>query len=882
MMRLVQIFGTRLRTAGADRLLQASPRFAGAGDAIALANFVFEGTGTAVDTIVLFGHAFPKGELADDADVLLRRQDTNAPLRTQMNVLSRWPDNSVKTALLAAELPTLGNGVTLATTMRVGEAHPDPGPDLDLAAMLAGRSVVVRIWAPGNTTTPLWSFDPLAAIGADRWHQGPLAVSTRVMTDVPPSAVQNTAGQTGMITSVRLIVDIIATKDGILEADVCFSNDRVHHAGGGIARFGYTIEIDGEVVYDQRPATGPGRDLLQYSQWIRRYGRRASDGQIIAFSGAGTLPRPLFRPDFDLLVRSGVQTNYDRHREVTPGGYNFLVASAWTGGQGRETDPYWPWGLARGAGDVGGRTEIGYRTGPNYLWLTTGDRNAQLLAQKMFEAASTRAMYFADWDYPDRRWLDVRDWPRMSVYNDTGAVFSDVTVPKAEKVGLPANQVPTHNTTNHITIDFAHHGSFNWTPALLSGRRLCYDGLAARSSWCTMGIQFRYNGEISHALYSTSVSWRNFTPNAETGHAWGMRPGAEQTRSQAWAFRDLIDCEAILPDDYPNREFYRLNVRAWFAAWRHARPFMESFWGSDIGVPMLHGGNGSGSVNYMFSFVFYALPTAVKLGIGGPHALEVIEGWARHRAGGAASPDMNHRYILRGSTLRLMLGSGPTYATNWAQIYAKSVEAFGDVPEDWSANMGEGDYHRNSLNSLPLLREMEELPLEVRAQAADGMTLLWSERRVSGGADPYPRILPLYFFSSYANTNSVTAPGMNWNYTTAPVIPAGQTLTPPGDLAGGGVVGIIKFQGSTPRNSNPGRTPTTPAWEIVSQPADNPFTISWGGVVRLAPGKSLPIDPVTIQVRARTYEQDRGTDPNIEHVSAAVAVTIAPAVVHSR
>lgn len=831
--------------------------------------FTFEGTGAAVDTIALFGHAFERATLNPAELVVLRRQDNNEPLRTQINPLTLWDDGSVKTALLAAELPALAEQTTLATTFVRGEAHPDPGADLTVASALNGRSALISVFNPPDAASPVWTFDPLANIGSDRWHQGPLALSTRVMVDVPSSA-------TG-VSSVRLIVDVVVTKDGILELDVCFSNDRVHHASGGIATFGYTITIDGQTLYSQKPETGAARQLLQYSQWIRRYGRRASDGMVIAYSGAGTVPRPLFRPDFDLLVRSGVQTNYDRHRTVTPGSYNFLVGNHWNAGQGRETDPYWHWGMARGAGDVGGRTEIGYRTGPNYLWLTTGDRQAQLLAQKMFEAASTRAMYFADWDYADRRWLDVRDWPKMYVYVGPGAQFSDVSVPKAEKVGLPASQVPTHNTTNHITIDMAHHGSFNWTPALLSGRRLCYDGLAARSMWATFGWQSRNVGELQHSQGATASpfpSWRNFTPNHQTGRAWGARPWNDQNRAQSWAFRDLIDCEAILPDNYPNREFYRLNVEAWFNAWKDCKPKMESLLGTGLGLPQM-GAAGLGIVNYMFSFLHYALPTALKLGIGGPNAPEIIEGWCSTRAQSAASPDMNHRYSMSGGSIRFIDTTPPTFATTWAHVQAKTAAAFTQTNEDWTVAVGEGDYHRNMLNTLTLIRDNEALSLETRARAAYGLTLMWSERRMAGPVDPWPRIHPVAFFTSAANTNSVIAPGMRWNYDTAPVIPV-QTLNVSADAQPGDVLGIIRFEGCLPRNSNQGHSPTTPAWDLVSQPADNPFTLDFGGVLRLAPGKSLPTVAVQIEVRARTYEQEFNTSTPVEHVSPTVTITVNP------
>src|SRR5690606_17008702 len=159
------------------------------------------------------------------------------------------------------------------------------------------------------------------------------------------------------VESLRLVVDVIVTRDGILEIDACFSNDRLPfetgdrtgggYANCGIATFGYVIEIDGTVVYDQRPATGPATQLLQYSQWIRRRGR-AGNGTV--YGAANN--RPLFRPDLDLLVRAGVHRDMLRERLLTSGAVT-AINNIWNAGQGKETDPYWTWGLNRNAGAVG-------------------------------------------------------------------------------------------------------------------------------------------------------------------------------------------------------------------------------------------------------------------------------------------------------------------------------------------------------------------------------------------------------------------------------------------------------------------------------------------------------------------------------------------------
>jgi hypothetical protein len=824
-------------------------------NAVTLANFVLEGTGVPSGHIATFGHAFPQGELEPTDPVLLRRQDTNEPLRTQMNVLTQWPDNSVKTALLAAEMPSVADTATLALRFRVGEEHSDPGGALDLGTLLTGRTVVVKTWAPGNTTTPLWTFNAHAEVGADRWHQGPLAVSTRVTTAVPSSAVQNTSGSTGVITSVRLIVDITAHKTGFIEADVCFSNDRVMHSGGGIARFGYTIEIDGEVLYDQRPSSGVARDLLQYSQWIRRVGRNA-DGSIK--TGRGQAREDLFclRPDFDLLVRSKVQLNYDRSQAVSSAMISGAITNVLADAAGKEADPYWHWGLERYVGMTGGRPEIGYRTAASALWLRDGLRDAQIVAQRQLEAASTRAMFFYDWELG--RWLNPVDWPRMSLWTGNGAVFSPAGTPRETATGLPADQVPTHNATDHIEIDHAHHGSFYWTAALLSGRRLAYDGLAARAAWVIMDNQKKANSTVG----ADTPNWRTLTPDYQTGQAWASRPWTLQTRSWAWDLRCVVDCAAILPDSYEgsHRIVYTRHVEALIGSYKDALPAMFSA-GLDVdffGLPVIHA-DGPHTPMYMGCFVFFGLLTALRLGLGGPHMQEIAERMLKFRADATLTPGsstFNYRASMTGERYH-MRNSSNVWAQDWDDVWTFSINAPSEPlynpPADWSSSQGSGDYHRNTLMALSLgLLSDIELPVTLRAALADALVLLRSER-ASAATHPHPRIAPDDFYGAFFMTNTAAPTGVTWQWNSAPVVVPGQSFEVAGDAAPGALVGVVRFTGPVPRNSGPGRTPGQIAWEITNQPEGNPFTISMGGALRLV-GNPPPAGTSTITVRARTYE----------------------------
>lgn len=800
-----------------------------------LANFTFEGTGGAQPLVSLYGHAFAKGTLQPTDPVVLKRSDNAQLLRTQMNVLSRWSDGSVKSVLLASEIPALASKAILPVELMAGQAHPAPGANLELNSQLASRRAKVVVTPLSG---PTWEFDVAgAALTADRWHQGPLAISTRLETAVPESA-------TGGKSSVRLIVDLILTSDGILELDVAFSNDRVLHAAGGIANFAYSIQIDGEIVYSQAQ-----NNLLQYSQWIRRRAKAAT---------GVTFERPFFRPDMDVLAKSGVVLNYDRSQPIDARPIKQSVTDPLAAGASKISDPYWNWGVHRNAGEAGGRPEIGYRTFATAMWLRDGGGEAVTLSHRQFEAASTRPIYFYDWELS--RWLNPVDWPKMGLSVANSATSNPGTA-RQDAIGLPSNQRPTHNRTDYITVDHAHHGSFNWTVALLAGRRLAYDGLAARSAWTVMD-----NFERANGLTTNSLSWRTLTPDHTTGNAWAVRPWATQTRSWAWDFRDIVDCAAILPDNYDNRSFYNQNVEAYINSFYTVMPEIKEMFG-DLGVPVIHT-NGNSFPGYMFSFVFYGAISAKQMELGGPNLDAVFGEWIKIRVGSILSEDFNYRNALTGRGIFMRGGVGPATAKTWAEVQAKTEEAVGDTPADWSKNQSNGDPQRSVLSGLGLLMGLN-LPLSTQAEVAESLVLLRSERVPAGAINP--RLDPYMFFEAFFQTNSLIAPGLTWQWNSAPVIRTGQSFTIDRTAKAGDIVGVVKTDGPIPRNSASGRG-VDDACQITSQPAGNPFRISGGGVIRRASIGTLSPGVQTLKVKCSTWEGQ--TTVRHESAEGSLSVTV--------
>lgn len=841
----------------------------GTSDVMNLAAFTFDGSGDGEDTVVVFGHSFPQGGLHPSAAIVLRRADTNAALRTQMTPLTTWPDGTVRTAAFAGELPALADAATLPVQLIEGQAHPDPGAPLTWAAALSGRSITIRTWAPGNTTTPLWTYDVGAALlaSSDDWMTGPLAITRRVTVPLPGTGCLTTAGASPGPTSVKLYVDVTATKDGAIICDWAFCNGAVWNPGGGAtARFGYTVEIDGVLVYECRPSTGAGRDLLQYNRWWRRRGKKGAT----VYNFFNTF-RPLFRPDYQVLVDSKYLLPYDIG--LLPANYGFneintLIAAA----PGSTSNPYWPGTLVRQQSAAGGRPEIGYKTGEQFCWIISGTsagarRTAELAANINAECFGISGTFFRDFEF-DRPVL-ADEWPDFSA-----APWTDPFISRAQATSLPQNEGRQNDPTNHINPDDAHRGAHYGATALLSARRLMYDALAYRAA--ENGQRFRWTGTSVESQFGAH---RAFTPDHTTGINWAREPLWDGARAQAWALRDIVEAGYLIPSSFQRADFYTKNVQAWFAMYVGAQPLVDAVYQNYFGAIVTGPGQKPWQVTgFMYSFVFYAVITAMRAGLV-PNSLAetFLNRMVDFRAGGALQGEGLNRAMRAGQNIRwATFESGPPFsATTWAQ-----VEAISDIPnEDFTVLGTDGDWQRNSINGLMLAAQYAPDPVR-RGMARDALVSWWSVRKgplgipVAGQDDWGPDFPP-----AFANTNSVRPEAFGYRWDSAPVL-APASLSVAVSAAAGDFIGLVEWSNVMPRCTTDGLA-NHDAFEIVSQPAGNPFTVSRGGVVRRSGTGTVALGAQTITVRARTISGNPDhvpigfpQFPTVTHWSDPVTVTI--------
>jgi hypothetical protein len=338
----------------------------------------------------------------------------------------------------------------------------------------------------------------------------------------------------------------------------------------------------------------------------------------------------------------------------------------------------------------------------------------------------------------------------------------------------------------------------------------------------------------------------------------------------------------ILPDAYPNRLFYTRNAEAMFNSLKDVLPTIRSMFPPVLGLPMIHA-NGNHVPGFMYSFILYGAATAARTGVGGPNMPEIVRELLTFRANSIMDGGFPYRNAMTGSDIQVRgSATGPFNAQSWADVWAKSSTSPANgglglvpVPPDWSAGTQEGDWQRNVLSSFSFTREIPNVPLELQAKLADALVLARSERQA---VNNHPRLMPEAMNGVFFMSNSVTARGISWRWDSAPTIVQGQSFQVAGDAPFGAIIGVVRFTGPVPRNSEPGLTPATQAWEIVSQPPGNPFTISMGGVLKLA-GNPPAAGTSQVVLRCRTYNGNSATplisDPvAVEVVTTAIAAQI--------
>jgi hypothetical protein len=270
----------------------------------------------------------------------------------------------------------------------------------------------------------------------------------------------------------------------------------------------------------------------------------------------GTPPAAGYNHNLSYLTATMFIPNFDTSRVIP----STQVASAYSKFQTLAiTDPYDPADFTLSQPAVGGRNypadEIGPYTGPEVMWMYTGDYRAQQMAIRYAELSAAWPVHFREGKagkYIDRahtingvgHWISASSRPTFYCCYTGGApalATTDPNITPADRV----NPVGTYSF-NGWNPDVPHQPG--WMPVyLLTGDYFFLEENWAWASFTTMSVD--------GARTTTGVGRG---PTGMEGHMPGD-PGL-QVRGQAWGFRNRVEAEAISPDSSPEQSYYRYSL----------------------------------------------------------------------------------------------------------------------------------------------------------------------------------------------------------------------------------------------------------------------------------------------------------------------------------
>jgi len=185
--------------------------------------------------ITSVGHAFAAGDVPAGSTLSATGEGAGTPI--QLDVLSTWPDGSVKHGILSFETPESADGTaTLDLRAVASDGAVAPGPDI--AARAAAQDYDFTVTVDGVTVdvAALLREGPV-----DLWQSGPLVTQGRV-TQV-------------LANGIEMRADITVKADGTIDTSITFGNDNVDTTGLDAVAYAVEIAQDGETVFSNAALT---------------------------------------------------------------------------------------------------------------------------------------------------------------------------------------------------------------------------------------------------------------------------------------------------------------------------------------------------------------------------------------------------------------------------------------------------------------------------------------------------------------------------------------------------------------------------------------------------------------------------------------------------
>lgn len=484
---------------------------------------------------IQIGRPFASGEISQYPQAIL----DGTPVSTQADVKTRWPNGSVKHAILTFYIPTLTANSTVTVTFQ-NQATGNNTSYLDTAGMLgAGYDFNAQMELTNGSTVTADARTMLTASAYTYWLQGSVATSI-ILADH------------SMSRAYDIGFDANKAFRPIFHATFWPTINKVRvRFIGEIAN----TEALEDQVYSLSLKTGNASPTEVYAK--ASFTHYTASRWTKEFWIGGTPSAITINHNLTYLSATTLIPNYDPNQHVS----DASLASVYATWGGTAKDLYDAGFWTKNMGDTGGRQDLAPIPGWTIRWLYTGDSRAQEIALKQADLAAAWPLHIREGRSTENGSATLHWFDRAQTVDPIGRVLS--TNARPTSWFLSSSSVRTQDLITPVgTVtnggwgpENAHIPDAVSPQYLLTGDYWYLEELYFWSSWAA-----------------------NSRPGASVQYGYGRGPtGAEgglsggQVRSQAWCFRQYVVTAAFAPDADVEKEYFTTLVNDAIAIWEGQR-----------------------------------------------------------------------------------------------------------------------------------------------------------------------------------------------------------------------------------------------------------------------------------------------------------------------
>jgi len=454
---------------------------------------------TVTDYPLQFARAFVQGEIADYAEIVL----DGLAVPTQCDVKNRWPDGSVKFAILAAVVPSLLPGVS--TTVQFVNTVGGNNTPSDLSSVPAYDARIVLHNPVDGMAVHASAQEMLDAGKYSLWTSGPIA-QTYLVADRSTARAFDIGWSSHRAFHPWFVVTVWP---GLGRVHTRYVGEIANTEAMEAQNYNLDLTVAGAGVYSQHSIAH-----LPATRWSKT-----------AWFGGTPEPRINLYHNVAYLAQTGLVPRYDP-AVVIPAGVsdthytNWLATNRSIGGAG-QWQPSMP--------TTGGRLDIGLNPSWNVSALLSGDWRDREIALGQAELAGWWKRHIREGDPAKSNFGRTIHCHTRGTYGFLDSRFPGNTADAVTVIDAGA--------ANGWQSDIAHHPDPFSIPYLMTGDPFFLDGL-----------------EMWHGCNSLwgNPGYRNY--NHMTCYGDG------QCRAMGWMYRTLFSAAALLPDADPLRPVFALMV----------------------------------------------------------------------------------------------------------------------------------------------------------------------------------------------------------------------------------------------------------------------------------------------------------------------------------